>query len=118
MTSHSSHKHNATVKIPDIPHAQEQCAEQGLPRHHSHGFKGYTLEELKYRKAVTRLKIDLTTERLRLYCNPRLKEEVQTVSGYVQGFENVMRYIDYAMVAYNISRKIGNFMGRFSRSKK
>ena len=84
-------------------------------RHKKHGFRGYTLEELRYRRVVNRLKIDIAQERLRMTVSRQAKKEETTVAGVVSGFQNIMRYADIAMVAFGITRKVSSFFRKFSR---
>ena len=85
--------------------------------HHKKNFRGYTLEELRYRRAITSLKIDMTTEKLKLLTSPKMQQEVKTVTGYVKGLENTLRYVDYALLAYSVTRRVGNFFRRFGSRK-
>lgn len=81
-------------------------------------FKGYTLEEMRYRKVVTQLKIEVARERLMMAVSPKVKGEAQTISSYVRGFDTAMRYADIAMLAYSIMRKVGNFFSFFAGRKR
>ena len=92
-------------------------ADQQRPPHQRKGFKGYTLEEMRFRRALTGLKIEMTTDKLRLMASPKMQKDVKTVTGYMTGFENVLRYVDYAFLAYNVTRRIGSFFARFGFRK-
>ena len=59
----------------------------------------------------------MTTDKLRLMASPKMQKDVKTVTGYMTGFENVLRYVDYAFLAYNVTRRIGSFFARFGFRK-
>lgn len=80
-------------------------------------FKGYTLEELRIRKVVNELKINAAKDRIALLVSPQVKGEVKTISNCISGFDTVMKYVDIAMLAYGISRRISSFFRYFSRKK-
>ncbi len=80
-------------------------------------FRGYTLEELRYRRVVNRLKIDIAQERLKMTLSGQTKKEEAAVSGAVNSFQTVMRFVDIAMVAFGITRKVSSFFRKFSRKR-
>lgn len=92
-------------------------SEAHVAPHLKKNFKGYTLAELRYRRALTSLKIEMTTEKLKLLTSPKMQKEAKTVTGYVKGFESALRYVDYALIAYSVTRRVGNFFRRFGGKK-
>ena len=80
-------------------------------------FRGYTLDEIRYRRLVTGLKIEVAQERLMMLVSPKLREEKEAINGTVNGFQNFMRAVDIAMMAYSITRRVMKIFRRFSRKK-
>lgn len=80
-------------------------------------FRGYTLEEIRYRRLVNRLKIDIAQERLRMTFSRQTKKEETAISGAVNSFQTVMRFVDIAMVAFGITRRVSSFFRKFSRNR-
>ena len=81
----------------------------GRRRMHEARFKGYTLEELKLRRVVK--------DRLMLMVSPQKKSEANTISSYIHGFDSFIKYLDIAMLAYGITRRVSGFFRRFSRRR-
>lgn len=94
-------------------------ARMAVPPHQRKNFQGYTLSELRYRRALTSLKIDMAKERLRLLTSPKMQSEAQAMTGYVKGAQTILRYVDYALLAYNVTRKVSSVFRRlgFRKSK-
>lgn len=80
-------------------------------------FRGYTLDEIRYRRLVTGLKIEVAQERFMMLVSPKLREEKEAINGTVNGFQNFMRAVDIAMIAYSITRRVTKIFRRFSRKK-
>ena len=80
-------------------------------------FRGYTLDEIRYRRLVTVLKIEVAQERFMMLVSPKLREEKEAINGTVNGFQNFMRAVDIAMIAYSITRRVTKIFRRFSRKK-
>lgn len=93
----------------------KECRHSILHRHHKKNFKGYTLEEMRLHKVVNDLKINAVKDRLAMMVSPRAKNEAGAVAGCINGFESFMRYVNIAMVAYGITRRVTAFFRRFSR---
>ena len=89
----------------------------GRRRMHEARFKGYTLEELKLRRVVNELKIASVKDRLMLMVSPQKKSEANTISSYIHGFDSFIKYLDIAMLAYGITRRVSGFFRRFSRRR-
>lgn len=81
-------------------------------------FKGYDLDELRYKIVVNRLKISLTQDRLLMLVSPRMQRNANTLTGYVSGVNSFIRYFDLIMVGFTIFHKITSIMHLFSRRKK
>lgn len=80
-------------------------------------FRGYTLEEIRYRRVVNRMKIEIAQDKLRMLVSPQVKKDVGNVRSTVNFFQTMMRYVDIALVAYNVSRRVSTFFRRFSRRR-
>jgi len=81
-------------------------------------FKGYTLEELRYRLVVNRLKIAVTRDKLLLMTSPKMEKSANSISEYVSGFNSFFKYIDVAMVAYAITRRVTSVLRFFVPRRK
>lgn len=115
-TSISALYDSATAPVdmmPDLPSYQDTAtgASSGRP------FKGYTLEELRIRRIINELKIRAVKDRLRLTYSFGAKGEAGTVKHYMNSFDNMMRYVDIAMLAYGVTRRVARLFRRFSRDK-
>ncbi len=82
-----------------------------------HRFKGYTIDELRMNKVVSELKIAAAKDRLMMMVSPEVKGEVNTIKSCVRGFDTFMKYLDVALLAYGISRRVSRFFGKFSRRR-
>ena len=89
----------------------------GCKRHRQDRFKGYTIDELRMKKVVSELKIAAAKDRLMMMVSPEVKGEVNTIKSCVRGFDTFMKYLDVALLAYGISRRVSRFFGRFSRHR-
>lgn len=81
-------------------------------------FKGYTLDELRYRLVVNRLKIKVTHDKLLLMTSPKMQKSANSISEYVSGFNAFFRYVDIAMVAYAITRRVVSALRFFVPKRK
>lgn len=81
-------------------------------------FKGYTLDELRYRLVVNRLKITVTHDKLLLMTSPKMQRSANSISEYVSGFNSFFRYVDIAMVAYAIMRRVSAALRFFVPKRK
>lgn len=76
--------------------------------HHSERttqFKGYTLQELHYRKMVNKLKIDLQKERLNMVIGPARQAAGAAEERAVTGLERLAQYANMALLAYRLGRR-------------
>ena len=86
----------------------------------SYAFKGYTLDEIRYRRALVDLKIAVAQDRLKSIASNKFVRQTQTVSEYAFGLNTILRYIDVAMIGYSVMRRISSFFRLFrshSRNK-
>lgn len=81
-------------------------------------FKGYTLDELRYRLVVNRLKITVTHDKLMLMTSPKMQKSANSISEYVSGFNAFFKYVDIAMVAYAITRRVASAVRFFLPKRK
>lgn len=81
-------------------------------------FKGYSLEELRYRLVVNRLKIAVTRDKLLLMTSPKMEKSANSISEYVSGFNSFFKYLDVAMVAYAITRRVTSVLRFFVPKRK
>lgn len=79
-------------------------------------FRGYTLEEIRYRRMVNGLKIEVAKERLMLLTLSQFRSESDAVSGAVTNFQQVMKWADIALAAYSVGRRVFSFFRRFRNS--
>lgn len=89
----------------------------GCKRQKHHRFKGYTIDELRMKKVVSELKIAAAKDRIMMMVSPEVKGEVNTIKSCVRGFDTFMKYLDVALLAYGISRRVSRFFGKFSRRR-
>lgn len=80
-------------------------------------FRGYTLDEIRTRRVINELKINMAKERLLLTLTPREPREEQALHSAMSGFQNVMRYADIALVAFSATRRITSFLRKFRKAK-
>ena len=52
-----------------------------------------------------------------LMVSPQKKSEANTISSYIHGFDSFIKYLDIAMLAYGITRRVSGFFRRFSRRR-
>lgn len=95
---------------------KKQCTPTSV-HPHAPRFKGYTLEELRIKKVVNELQIAAAKDRIMLMVSPQVKGEVKTISGCIRGFDTILKYLDIAMLAYGITRRVTGFFRRFSRHR-
>lgn len=79
-------------------------------------FGGYTLEELRYRRAVESIKIDIEKDRLmrEIY---GVKEDEERGEGPFSGMQRLFRYGQIAFFAYNIFKKGSAFFRGFKNKR-
>ena len=68
-------------------------------------FRGYTLDEIRYKLVVNRLKIGIAKEKIVMLTSPKVQNESNALSGYMSGIGSIMRYIDIAVIAYTVFKK-------------
>lgn len=115
QTSHNNvpTPHPATHEMATDEPRKLSAAAHTLP-----GFKGYTLEEIRYRRMVNSLKIDVIKEKLSRTIGTDERKAESAVAGYVQTFQNLMQWFDIVMIAVGAFRKIASVFSFFSPRKK
>ena len=117
----ASSLNESRTTVTDTPHHVEGHSQYHHTTPHKQKkekhFKGYTLDEISYRKLVNGLKIEVAQERVMLLLSPKAKEEAKNINGAVSSFHNFMRALDIAIVAYNVTRRISRIFRKFSRRK-
>lgn len=81
-------------------------------------FEGYTLDEIRTRRVINELKINMAKERIRLTLTPREPAEVSAINSAMSGFQNFMRYADIALVAFTATRRAASFLRKFRSARK
>ena len=68
-------------------------------------------------KVVSELKIAAAKNRLMMMVLSEVKGDVNTIKSCLRGFDTFMKYLDVALLAYGISRRVSRFFGKFSRRR-
>lgn len=89
----------------------------GLP-HKQENWKGYTLEDLRYRRAYVAARRELEKERLHHNIGNARKGAVTAAGGTALRVMQVIPFFDYAMMAWSVGSKAMKLLGRFRRKKK
>ena len=69
-------------------------------------FRGYTLEEIRYRRLVNRLKTDIVRERLALMVSPQMQRDADVIAGAMDRFQSAMKWVDMGMMAYGMFKRL------------
>lgn len=78
-------------------------------------FEGYTLDELRYRLLVNRLKISVQKERISTVLMPSLRDTGGWVARLIPTmahFDSVLKYADVALLSFTVGRKLISFFRR------
>lgn len=78
-------------------------------------FKGYTLEEIRYRKMVNTLKIDLLKQKIHTTVKPEEERAENAVASVVGSFQMAMQWFDMAMLAVGVGKKLYRTFRRKSK---
>ena len=84
---------------------------------HAKQFEGYTLDEIRYKLMVNRLKLAVAKEKIAMLTSPNMHRDSEAISGYMSKFGSIMRYVDIAMIGYTIVKKISGVV-RFFRPRR
>lgn len=78
-------------------------------------WKGYTIDEIRYRRAYLLARCEL--ERMRLTSRATaMRESIPTIKGGIAGrLLRGLNYMDYAYLAYKVGSKIAGFISRRRR---
>lgn len=88
-------------------------------------FKGYTLDELRYQRALVLLKKEFSKQQLtesfkQIKANSSLatfNDTKGTKSGIVGKILKSLDYMDYAMMGYSLFKSIRKFASKFKKNK-
>lgn len=78
-------------------------------------FEGYTLDEIRYRLLVNRLKINMQKERISTIIMPGLRETGGIVGRFMPAmahFDSWLKYADVALLSFTLGRKLMAFIRR------
>lgn len=79
-------------------------------------WSGYTLDELRYRRAVTLARIEVQKEKLRLgAADMRAGSGPFSSAGIAGKIMGSLNYLDYIILAFKASRLIGRTISSFRR---
>ena len=114
---------NVALTTPATQPPAEKAGKKGEKRaqpaiHPAGHFKGYTLEEMRMRKVVNELKIDITKEKLRSMVSPKAREESNAIKSYVRGFDSAMKYFDIAMLAFGVGKRVFSLFRRIGGKRR
>lgn len=68
-----------------------------------------TLQEIKTRKAVNQVKIELAQAKLIDLFTPQRDPKVQAAASIINRFDTIMQYAQYASLAINVFKRLRNF---------
>ncbi len=71
-----------------------------------------TLAEIKTRKAVNQVKIQLAQAKLVDLFTPQRDPKVQAAAKIVNKFDTIMMYAQYASLAVNVFKRLRTFFGK------
>lgn len=80
-------------------------------------FKGYTLQQMRARKAVNQVKIDLQKQKLINAVSVRREVTDSPYPAVSNTLENVFRYAQIALFSYKIARRAMNLYQSFRRAR-
>ncbi len=84
-------------------------------------WSGYTLEELRYQRALVHLRREVAKEKLINGSRTVAREGIVPMTGHAQGIMakmvSALDYFDYAYIAYKAGGKVMKFLRLFQRKK-
>ncbi|MDE6125387.1 MAG: hypothetical protein K2G30_00355 [Muribaculaceae bacterium] len=80
-------------------------------------FKGYTLQQMRARKAVNQVRIDLQRQKLATTLSTRREPAESPYPSVTATIENVFRYAQIALYSYKIARRAMNLYQSFRRAR-
>ena len=89
---------------------------KGLP-HKQDDWNGYTLDDLKYRRAYVAARKELEKERMYHNLHNVRKGAVSTAAGTARRVASAVPFLDTAMVAWPVGSKVIRFLGKFRKKK-
>ena len=95
---------------------QKNDPAKGLP-HRQDDWKGYTLDDLRYRRAYVAARKELEKERLYHNLHNVRKGAVSTAAGTARRVASAVPFLDYAMIAWSVGSKAFKLLGKFRKKK-
>lgn len=90
--------------------------QKALPPHDNVAWKGYTIDEIRYQRALTMARMEIERERLFASAGNIYKGiEQQSSSGIMGRLLSGLNYVDYVMLAFKLGRSLFNIFGRSRR---
>nr|MBD5376550.1 hypothetical protein [Bacteroides sp.] len=87
------------------------------PQNDDH-WKGYTLEDLRYRRAYVAARRELEKERLYNRLGATKKGATESVTNRVRRVASMVPFMEYGIMAFSVGSKVFRFLGKFRKKKK
>ncbi len=86
---------------------------KGYP-HNNPEWNGYTLDELRYQKALSAARLELQKERMMAQVQ-KMRETVSLVpsSGIIGRMFSSLNYVDYGLIAFRIIKRVTGLVRKF-----
>ncbi len=81
-------------------------------------WNGYTLEDLRYRRAYVAARLELEKERLNHNAGAMRKGVKNSANGVVRRVTSAVPFFEYGIMAYSVGSKLFRVLGKFRRKKK
>lgn len=87
--------------------------EKKSPTHEEDGWKGYTLDELRYQRAVALARIEMEREKMAVKAYD-LRQNMPVVgrSGLMGKIMGSLSYVDYIVLAFKLTRSLSRIFRR------
>lgn len=70
-------------------------------------WQGYTLDEIRYRQMLAHVRLDMTTEQLKMYVNQTFNNsQSQQAEALASKFDSLMKWAEYGVLGYRVFRRI------------
>lgn len=75
--------------------------------------QGMTLDEIRYRKLLTRVKIDMTREQMRMYFDASLNSGNSAQAGKLaSGWGRMIQWAEYGVMGFRAYKNISKYLRR------
>lgn len=87
-----------------------------LKPHDEPGWKGYTLDELRYQKAVAMIRLEMEKEKISAgFSQMKNGMPMMSTGGIAGKIMGSLNYLDYALIAYKSVTKITSMVRKMKR---